>query len=58
MRVASVNEQVTPVGGPYGHSPTATTITPGRRSILPGYLQTDTVVHVVSNLYSLDQTQS
>jgi hypothetical protein len=52
MRLASVNEQVNVVGGPYatldGYYDWA-----GGMVYSPGYLETDTVVHVVSNLYSL-----
>ena len=51
MRIASVNEQVTP-----GRRPTATFDGyydwAGAAVYAPGYLETDTVVHVVSNLYS------
>ncbi len=52
MRLASVNEQVTAVAGPYstfdGYYDYA-----GGMAYSPGYLQTDTIVHVISNLYSL-----
>ena len=52
MRVTRVSEQVTAVGGPYGtfdgYYDYAGTV-----AYDPAYLQTDTVVHVVSNLYSL-----
>lgn len=52
MRLAGVNEQVTVVGGPYasldGYYDWADGVVYG-----PGYLETDTVVHVISNLYSL-----
>ena len=56
MRMAAVTERVTAVGGPYGTfdgyygwaGPTAYS---------SGYLETETVVHVVSNLYSLDQNK-
>jgi hypothetical protein len=52
MRLAGVDERVTAVGGPYG------TLDgyydwAGGMVYSPGYLQTDTVVHVISNLYSL-----
>ena len=52
MRVTNVSEQVTAVDGPYG------TFDPyydwaGAAVYDPSYLQTDTVVHMVSNLYSL-----
>jgi len=53
MRVASVNEQVTPVGGPYGTFDGYYDWA-GAAVYSPGYLETDTVVHVVSNLYSLN----
>jgi hypothetical protein len=53
MRLAGVSEQVTPVAAPYetfgGYYDWA-----GNMVYAPGYLQTDTVVHVVSNLYSLN----
>jgi hypothetical protein len=52
MRLASVSEQVTAVGGPYatfdGYYDWA-----GGMVYSPDYLQTDTIVHVISNLYSL-----
>ncbi len=53
MRIASVNEQVTPVGGPYGTFDGYYDWA-GAAVYSPGYLQTDTVVHVVSNLYDLN----
>jgi hypothetical protein len=53
MRIASVNEQVTPVGGPYGTFDGYYDWA-GAAVYSPGYLQTDTIVHVVSNLYSLN----
>ena len=54
MRLAGVSEQVTAVpydtfDGYYGWA--------GSTVYGPGYLQTDTIVHVVSNLYSLDQNK-
>ena len=52
MRIASVNEQVTPVGGPYGTFDGYYDWA-GAAVYAPGYLETDTIVHVVSNLYSL-----
>ncbi|HEX3905883.1 MAG TPA: hypothetical protein VH853_23885 [Polyangia bacterium] len=52
MRVASVNEQVTAVDGPYGTFDGYYDWA-GAAVYAPGYLETDTVVHVVSNLYSL-----
>jgi hypothetical protein len=52
MRLTRVDEQVTPVGGPYGtfdgYYAWADPMVYG-----PGYLETDTIVHVISNLYSL-----
>jgi hypothetical protein len=53
MRVASVNEQVTAVDGPYGTFG-GYYAWAGSAVYAPGYLETDTVVHVVSNLYSLN----
>lgn len=52
MRVAKVSEQVTPVDGPYGTFDGYYGWA-GAMAYDPAYLQTDTVVHVVSNLYSL-----
>lgn len=52
MRLAGVTEQVTPVGGPYGTFDGYYDWA-GNAVYAPGYLQTDTVVHVISNLYSL-----
>jgi hypothetical protein len=53
MRLAGVNERVTAVPGPY--DPTFDTYYDwaGNAVYAPGYLETDTIVHVVSNLYSL-----
>jgi hypothetical protein len=50
MRVAGVNERVSTVpygtfGGYYGWA--------GSMVYAPGYVQTDTIVHMISNLYSL-----
>lgn len=56
MRLAGVSEQVTAVGGPYGTFDGYYDWA-GSAVYSPGYLQTDTVVHVVSNLYSLDQNK-
>jgi hypothetical protein len=56
MRLAGVSEQVTAVGGPYGTFDGYYDWA-GSAVYAPGYLQTDTVVHVVSNLYSLDQNK-
>jgi hypothetical protein len=52
MRLAGVSEQVTAVGGPYGTFDGYYDWA-GNAVYDPGYLQTDTVVHVISNLYSL-----
>ncbi|HVT10271.1 MAG TPA: hypothetical protein VHO67_22580 [Polyangia bacterium] len=55
MRLTGVNEQVTPVD-PYatfdGYYDFA-----GAGVFAPGYLQTDTIVHMVSNLYDLNQNK-
>jgi len=52
MRVTKVSEQVTPVDGPYGTFDGYYGWA-GTMAYDPAYLQTDTVVHMVSNLYSL-----
>jgi hypothetical protein len=52
MRVAKVSEQVTSVGGPYGTFDGYYGWA-GTAAYDPAYLQTDTIVHVVSNLYAL-----
>jgi hypothetical protein len=52
MRMAGVTERVTPVGSPYGTFDGYYDWA-GAAVYAPGYLQTDTIVHVVSNLYSL-----
>jgi len=52
MRLAGVNEQVTPVPAPYTNFDDYYTWA-GDAVYAPRYLETDTVVHVVSNLYSL-----
>jgi hypothetical protein len=52
MRLAGVKEQVTAVGAPYGAFDGYYDWA-GATVYEPGYLQSDTVVHVVSNLYSL-----
>ena len=56
MRLAGVSEQVTSVGGPYGTFDGYYDWA-GSAVYSPGYLQTDTIVHVVSNLYSLEQNK-
>jgi hypothetical protein len=53
MRLAGVNERVTAVPGPYDGTFDAYYDWAGNAVYAPGYLQTDTVVHVISNLYSL-----
>lgn len=56
MRLAGVTERVSPVDGPYstfdGYYDYA-----GSAVYTPGYLETDTIVHVVSNLYDLNQNK-
>jgi hypothetical protein len=56
MRVARISERVSAVGDPYytfdGYYDYA-----GSAVYAPGYLETETVVHVVSNLYSLNQNK-
>src|SRR5262249_38453049 len=55
MRLAGVSEQGSSVGpyttfdGYYDYGVGAT--------YAPGYLETDTIVHIISNLYSLDQNK-
>jgi hypothetical protein len=56
MRLAGVTERVTPVGSPYGTFDGYYDWA-GAAVYAPGYLQTDTIVHVVSNLYSLEQNK-
>jgi hypothetical protein len=56
MRLAGVTERVTPVGSPYGTFDGYYDWA-GAAVYAPGYLETDTIVHVVSNLYSLDQNK-
>jgi hypothetical protein len=55
MRLAGVSEQVTATG-PYDTFDGYWDYGVGA-AYAPGYLQTDTVVHVVSNLYDLDQNK-
>jgi hypothetical protein len=52
MRMTGVTEQVTPVDGPYGTFDGYYDWA-GPAVWDPGYLQTDTIVHVISNLFSL-----
>ena len=56
MRMTGVSEQVTDVGGPYGTFDGYWGYAAGA-VYGPGYLQTETVVHMVSNLYSLEQNK-
>ena len=56
MRLAGVTEQVSAVDGPYGTFDGYYDYA-GAAVYAPGYLETDTVVHAVSNLYSLDQNK-
>jgi hypothetical protein len=56
MRMTGVSEQVSAVGGPYGTFDGYWGYAAGT-VYAPGYLETDTVVHMVSNLYSLDQNK-
>ena len=56
MRVTGVSEQVSMVGGPYG-SFDAYYNYAGSTLASPGYLKTDKIVHVLSNLYSLEENK-
>jgi hypothetical protein len=56
MRVAAVTEQVRSYGAPY-FTFDAYYAWAGSAVFSPGYLQTDTIVHVVSNLYSLPENK-
>ncbi len=56
MRMTGVTEQVSMVPGPYATFDGYYDYAYGGM-YAPGYLQTDTVVHVVSNLYDLDQNK-
>jgi len=56
MRVTGVNEQVTAVDGPYGTFDGYYDYA-GAAVYAPGYLETDTIVHVVSNLYDLNRNK-
>jgi hypothetical protein len=56
MRMTGITKEVSPVYGPYGsfdgyYDYAAAGI------YAPDYLQTDTVVHMISNLYDLDQSK-
>ena len=54
MRMTGVSEQVTAVDGPYGTFDGYYDYA-GGAVFAPGYLETDTIVHVVSNLYDLNK---
>jgi hypothetical protein len=56
MRMTGVTEQVTPVDGPYGTFDGYYDFA-AAGFYDPAYLQTDTVVHMVSNLYDLDHNK-
>ena len=56
MRMTGVSEQVTAVDGPYGTFDGYYDYA-GGAVFAPGYLETDTVVHVVSNLYDLNKNK-
>jgi hypothetical protein len=56
MRMTGVTEQVTAVDGPYGTFDGYYDYA-GSAVYAPGYLETDTVVHVVSNLYDLNRNK-
>ncbi|MES1164498.1 MAG: hypothetical protein ABUR63_01970 [Verrucomicrobiota bacterium] len=56
MRLTGVTEQVTPMDGPYGSFDGYYDFA-GAAAFAPGYLQTDTIVHVVSNLFDLNQNK-
>jgi hypothetical protein len=53
MRMTGVTEQVSPVGGPYGTFDGYYDVA-AAGVYSPGYLQTDTVVHMTSSLYELN----
>ena len=56
MRVAGVTEQLRSFPGPY-YTFDAYYAWAGSAVFAPGYLETDTIVHVVSNLYSLPENK-
>ena len=56
LRVTHVSEQVTAVDGPYGTFDGYYDWA-GEQAFAPGYLETDTIVHVVSNLYYLNKNK-
>jgi hypothetical protein len=56
LRVTHVSEQVTAVDGPYGTFDGYYDGV-GAEAFAPGYLETDTVVHVVSNLFDLGKNK-
>jgi hypothetical protein len=55
IRMTSVNEQVSMVGGPFGTFDGYYDYSAAVYE--PGFVQTDTIVHAVSNLYSLVQNK-
>jgi hypothetical protein len=57
MRLTNVSERVTAAPGPYYNSFDGYWDYAGAAVYSPGYLETETVVHVVSNLYSLNQNK-
>ena len=56
MRMTGVTEQASVVGGPYGTFDGYYAYA-GSAMYAPAYVETDKIVHVVSNLYSLDQNK-
>lgn len=56
MRLTGVSERVTQVGSPYGSFDGYYGYA-GPAAYSSGYLQTETLVHVLSNLYSLDDNK-
>jgi hypothetical protein len=56
MRVAGVTEQIRSFPGPY-YTFDAYYAWAGAAVFAPGYLETDTIVHVVSNLFSLRENK-
>ncbi len=56
MRLTGVSEQVSPMAGPYGTFDGYYDFA-GGAAFAPGYLETDTIVHMVSNLYDLNQNK-
>ena len=56
LRVTHVSEQVTAVNGPYGTFDGYYDYA-GAEAFAPGYLETDTIVHVVSNLFDVGKNK-